>query len=299
MTVLLPPSDPLLSQVDPRIPSVEPVSVYEPTRSGMPPLRPYFREVWQRRTFIWHLARTQLKAENYESVAGQVWILLNPLIMAFIYLTVRSIFRGTADDRGQVISHLVTGIFFFRFASAGINAGARSVMANRQMVLNTAFPRLIFPLAAAVQAVMELLPTIVVIFAIHWYLDQPMTYNVLYLPLLVVLLLIFNLGISFLFAPLNVIYQDVKSTMPHISKVWLFATPIMYSVADVEANNPDILPILQLNPLFGAFSTLERIFDGVPPHQSELIMAIGWAVGTFVIGLFLFLRMERLFARRL
>src|SRR5690606_29452487 len=105
----------------------EPVTVHESTRTGMPPLRRYFRETWERRPFIWHQARTSLKAENYDTAAGQIWIILNPLFMAAVYLFVRSIFRGPSEDRGDVIDHIVMGVFFFKFASASLSLGAASI----------------------------------------------------------------------------------------------------------------------------------------------------------------------------
>ena len=57
-------------------------TVYESTATGMPPLRPYLTELWGRRRFIWHLARSDLKAEHYDSAIGQLWVILDPLLLA-------------------------------------------------------------------------------------------------------------------------------------------------------------------------------------------------------------------------
>jgi teichoic acid transport system permease protein len=278
-----------------------PTTVYEKTRSGMPKLRPYFADTWSRRPFIWHLARTSLKAENYDTAAGQVWIILNPLFMALVYLMVRSIFMGgsTAEERANNIDNLIMGVFFFKFASAALGTGANSILSNSQMVLNTAFPRIIFPLSAAIQAFMEFLPTLLVFFGIHWYLDQPFSHALVYLPVVVFLLVVFNMGLSLFFAPLNVLYKDVKGVVPYIAKIWLFATPVMYTVGEIEKNAPQLLPYLQMNPLFPFFAALEDIFDGVTPPLYYLGWAALWAGAFFVIGSILFLRKERFFARRL
>jgi ABC-type polysaccharide/polyol phosphate export permease len=278
-----------------------PTTTYEKTRSGMPKLRPYIADTWSRRPFIWHLARTSLKAENYDTAAGQIWIVLNPLFMALVYLMVRSIFMGGSNsaERANNIDNLIMGVFFFKFASAALGNGANSILANSQMVLNTAFPRIIFPLSAAIQAFMEFLPTLLVFFAIHWYLDQPFSHAMVYLPVVVLLLVVFNMGLSLFFAPLNVLYKDVKSFVPYISKVWLFATPVMYTVGEIEENAPQLLRWLQLNPLFPFFAVLEDIFDGVTPPLYYLGWAALWSFGFFVVGTILFLRKERYFARRL
>ena len=79
-------------------------TVYESTASGLPQLRPYLAELWGRRRFIWHLARTDLKAEHYDSAIGQVWVVLDPLLMAAVYFLLRTVVRpsGSAGERSAV-----------------------------------------------------------------------------------------------------------------------------------------------------------------------------------------------------
>lgn len=291
----LPPSD-----VDPSDPGMA-TTVYEHTRSGMPRLRPYMADVWQRRPFIWHLARTKLKAENYDTLAGQVWIILNPLFMALVYLMVRSIFRppSEGEDVKAVLDQLVMGVFFFRFASSALTNGANSITTNSQMVLNTGFPRIVFPLASTVQATMEFLPTLVVYFLVHAYLGQPFTHAIAYVPAFIFTLMVLNLGLSLLFAPLHVLYTDIKRLTPNLTRVWFFATPVMYSVALIETNAPELLPVLKINPLFPWFDALQDIFGGVTPPVTDLLWSACWAGAFLALGTFVFLRKEQYFARRL
>ena len=68
-------------------------TVYESTATGLPPLRPYFAELWGRRRFIWHLARTDLKAEHYDSAIGQLWVILDPLLLAAVYFLLRTVVK--------------------------------------------------------------------------------------------------------------------------------------------------------------------------------------------------------------
>ena len=59
--------------------------VYEPHRIGLPKLRPYVREIWRRRSFATELAHTKMDAANTETVLGQLWLIINPLLLAFVY----------------------------------------------------------------------------------------------------------------------------------------------------------------------------------------------------------------------
>ena len=74
--------------------------VYEPHKVGLPPLGPYFRTLWARRQFLYELARTNLRAQHYNTTFGQLWLILNPVMMAVVYFTLVYIIRD--GGRGPV-----------------------------------------------------------------------------------------------------------------------------------------------------------------------------------------------------
>src|SRR5439155_14299860 len=122
------------------------------TATGMPALRPYLVDLWGRRRFIWHLARTDLKGEHYDSAIGQLWVILDPLLMAAVYFLLRTVVRpaGSGANRNAIIAHLVWAIFVFTFVSNTMMAGARSLLSGRGLILNASFPRIVLPLTSVV-----------------------------------------------------------------------------------------------------------------------------------------------------
>ena len=166
-------------------------TVYESTATGMPPLRPYLAELWGRRRLIWHLARTDLKAEHYDSAIGQLWVVLDPLLLAAVYFLLRTVVKpaGGAGARKELIAHIVWAVFFFTFVSNALMGGARSITTGRGLVLNASFPRAVLPLVAIVKSVFDFLPTVFVYFAFHLVLGQPFGKSLLaYLPVIIVIL---------------------------------------------------------------------------------------------------------------
>ena len=103
--------------------------VYEPHRVGLPRFGPYFRELWRRRGFATELARTQMHAANTDTVLGQAWLVINPLLLASVYfLLVNVISRA---NRGlPFFAHLTAGLFLFTFLTGSISAGATSVTSS-------------------------------------------------------------------------------------------------------------------------------------------------------------------------
>ena len=273
-------------------------TVYESTATGMPPLRPYLTELWGRRRFIWHLARSDLKAEHYDSAIGQLWVILDPLLLAAVYFLLRTVVRpaGAGAVRNEIIAHLVWAVFMFTFMSNAMMAGARSLLNGRGLIMNAAFPRAVLPITAMIKSVFDFLPTILVYFAFHLVLGQPFGLALFALPLIIVILTLMGLGLGLLFAPLMVFYRDTAGFLPYVTKVWLYVTPVLYFVREIP---PALLIYLRFNPLYPSFAALEQIFNAQWPSPIYLVAASAWALGFFVVGAVAFLARERDFAVRL
>lgn len=273
-------------------------TVYEPTVTGLPPLIEYARSVWARRPLMWHLARTDLKAEHYDTVLGQIWILLDPLLMAAVYYMLRSVVRPVGQDpttRNMLLAHLLWGLFIYRYTSGAMAQGARSVVNGRQLILNTSFPRLIFPIVATLKAFLDFLPTITIYLIFHAILRQPFTMALAFLPALIMLQTVFNFGLALIFAPLVVFFRDTAGFIPYMTQIWLYSTPVLYLVSEIPAN---LKKLLVLNPLYPLYAALEQIFTGHWPSFGYIAGFAAWAFGFLAFGIVAFLVREREFAVR-
>ena len=114
--------------------------VYEPHRIGLPPLIPYVQELWKRRQFAFELSRTKLQAQHFDTAFGQLWLVLNPLLLALVYFILVDILRHGHRPHG-FFAHLVAGIFAYYFVSGAVREGVKSIVSGGRLVLNTAFPR--------------------------------------------------------------------------------------------------------------------------------------------------------------
>jgi teichoic acid transport system permease protein len=275
-----------------------PPTVYEPTASGLPPLRAYIAGLWERRRFIWHLARTDLKAEHYDTAIGQLWVVVNPLLSAAVYFLFRTVIKpsGNGADRNLVLSHLVWAVFFFTYTNNALSTGARSILGGRQLILNSAFPRAVLPLVSILKALLDFMPTIAVYFVLHAILRQPFGLALLALPVLIAIQTVFNLGLAFVFAPLMVFYRDTAGFLPYSTRLWLYMTPALYSIREIP---PGLKTYLRFNPLYPLFGALEQVFAGRFPSTGYVLAASAWAVGLFLVGVVMFLARERDFAVRL
>src|ERR687893_1331868 len=116
--------------------------VYEPHLVGLPPLGAYVREAWRRRAFAFELSRTKLRAQHYNTVFGQLWLVLNPLLLALVYFILVDIIRGGSSKPG-FFAHLVAGIFAYHLVSDAARDGTKSVVTGGGGVPHTPVPPLV------------------------------------------------------------------------------------------------------------------------------------------------------------
>jgi teichoic acid transport system permease protein len=269
--------------------------VFEPHAVKLPPLRPYLRELWDRRSFVRILARTEIQGKRSSTVAGQFWALLDPLFQAGIYFLLIQILRGGQGGRGTAerMTLLISGVFLFYFTRTSLSEGAQSVVGGRGLLLNSAFPRALLPITAVYKGLLQLAPAGLVYLGIHIAARQPIEPGVAFLPLLLVLQTTLNLGLALLFAALTVYMRDVTKLLGYLLRVLFFITPILYPVSLLPSG---IRTAMSFNPLFPVFAAYQEVVGGGMPTMGQLFGSLLWAVLFLVIGARLFLSRERAFA---
>lgn len=272
-----------------------PQEVFEPFQRGLPHLSSYFRSLWARRDFIIEYARADLHQRQYGTALGQLWLILTPLALSGVYYLLLIIIgaKGGPERYG----HLTGTLFLFYLITNSITSGARSLTSGSKLILNAAFPRLVLPIAEALIALMKFAPTLLVFLAIHIALDLPFTLYMLWAPLLIALTLFFAASGAILASIINVYFRDAQNLLPYFTRTVLYLSPVLYTSADLDSR----LRILEVvNPIFPLLDTWSAVMiRGEAPSTSALMLALGWTLGIFSLGTYLFLSREREFAVRI
>src|SRR3954447_22667879 len=264
--------------------------VYEPHRVGIPPLRPYVRELWRRREFAFELSRTNLRAQHFNTAFGQLWLVLNPLLLALVYFILVDILRHGHRPPG-FFAHLVAGIFAYYFVSGAVREGVKSVTGGGRLVLNTAFPRILLPLPTVITAFKRFIPTFVIYIPIHIASGLPIGFNMLWVVPILVLLAFIAAGLSMFVAALQVYFRDVRAFIPYVLRVWLYASPVLYFANEVPERWTWILKVNPIGSLLTAWS--DALQFNAAPEAIDLLIGAGWAFVLFVGGALFFMSRER------
>jgi len=282
--------------------------VYEPHKTGIPPLKPYVKELWRRRQFASELSSSTLRAGNAQTMFGRLWLVLNPLLLAMVYYLLVNIL---SKNKGGIsyLDHLVAGVFGFYYVSGTLSSGAVSVVGSGALIANMSFPRLLMPLSALRSGFFKFLPTLPVFFVIHAIASatQSSTQAKLY-PVnwsfvqlggiyFVLCMTLFGAGIGTIFAALQVYFRDMSSFLPYMNRIWLYLSPVLWTIQTVPGR---LERFMVFNPLFSILGGwTDMLTEGRVPPLGIWVRAAAWSVGIFVAGSLFFMSREREFAVRL
>jgi teichoic acid transport system permease protein len=271
--------------------------VYEPYKAGLPPhVGSYFRELWRRREFLREMATSTARAAQQDTWVGRLWSILDPLLMAVIYfLLVLILARGATIPNFFV--YLVGGLFFFEILQNATKYGSKAVASSGKMVTNTAFPKLLLPLAAIRTTFSEFMPAIGVLILLALATGVRPHWSWIACIPLILIMFIFSTGMAFLLATSQVYFRDTKQFLPYVMRLWFFSCPVLWSVSQL----PERFDWIRIvNPVFDLVASFSAafVYGSWPAGQAWIVSSI-WAFAVFFIGLYVFLTRERDFAVRI
>jgi ABC-2 type transport system permease protein len=184
------------------------------------------RELIAHRELLVNLVRKELKVKYTASVLGAIWSLLNPVMFLAVFSFVVVVLKNRIPDFPVF---LLSGLLAWNFLASSLQAGARSVIDNANLVKKVAFPREILPLSAIGVALVDFVLQSAVLLLFIAVSGHGVRFpEVLLYPLAIVVLLVFTSGLTFWVAALNVRYRDVGHLLNLALLVWFWATPIVY-----------------------------------------------------------------------
>jgi teichoic acid transport system permease protein len=273
----------------------KPVVVYEPFRAGLPPMREYMRSLWSRRTFISEFSRSELREQNYGSVFGQLWLVLNPLLLSAVYFLLIYVIGGSSD--ATRFGHLTASLFLFYLVSNSLTGGVKAITSGQRLIMNTSFPRVMLPISATVIALFKFIPTLIVFGVIHVLIGLPYSWQMLWAIPILAIALVMALGMAILISCINVYFRDISSMLPYLTRSLLYLSPILYVASTIS----DRIKTFEIaNPIFYLLDSWSRVLvHAQAPTVFGIVHATVWALSLFTVGSYFFLSRERDFAVRL
>lgn len=243
---------------------------------------------------IRNLAVRDVEIRYKHSLLGLYWAIINPLLTAAIFSFVfTEIFHARSEPIPYVV-FLLTGLTFWGLFANGINSATGSITSNAPLLAKVYFPRVALPTAAMLARLIDFGFSLLVLGVFVLIYRTPLHWTALWIAPVLGLQIMFTLGICYLAASSNVLYRDVTQLTGLVLMIWMWLSPVMYSIDNVS---PQIRTILLANPM-GALLQAERelLFTGRLTNLPFLWAAAAWTCAVFFTGLATFKRIEPLFA---
>ena len=256
----------------------------------------FMETVHKYRFLIEQLVLRDFKIKYKRSVLGVFWSFLNPLLMMLVqYVVFSHIFNVRAADIQHYAVYLLCGIIIWNgFNDCSVQA-LRSIIGNAPLITKVYVPKYIYPVAkvlsASINIVLSMIPLLLVTI-VYGLFSEPhlyLTNAVALLPFGLLFLLIFCIGIGFFLSALMVFFHDVEFLWSVFSSIWMYATPIIYSLSMFADRAGWIVKAMQFNPMYHYIQFFRTIIlDGTAPALSEFAICLGFGVLATAVGLFVF-----------
>jgi lipopolysaccharide transport system permease protein len=188
---------------------------------------------------------------------------------------------------------VLSGLLIWNFFSGVVQHAGNSLIGSAFLISNVYFPRLAVPLSTVAVQLVDLGVSGILLAAVMiWYRVVP-GLSIVFLPLAILLALVFALGIGLWIAALNVQYRDIRVVIPFVLQIAMYATPVVYPL---ERLPEKYRALAVLNPLTGMVEAFRASLFGTPVALQHVAVSAAVALVMLVSGVFYFRRMERLFA---
>jgi len=250
-------------------------------------------EVWRAREILYFLAWRDVKVRYKQAALGVAWAVLQPL---FTMITFTYFFGRLARIPSDGIPYPLfsySALALWTYFTVTLAQVGNSLIANSSLVTKIYFPRVALPAAAALGGLLDLVVSSVFLFVMMIFYRVTPRWTMLLTPVFVAQTVLLVLGVGMLLAALNVRYRDVKYTIPFLTQLGLFVTPIIYPVSFLPHR---IQPWLALNPMTGIVEGFRACLFGGPIDWT--LLGFSWILTLLLLlmGALHFRSTERVFA---
>ena len=268
-----------------------PKIVIEPSRGWF---SLHLNELWQYRELLYFLAWRDIKVRYKQTVLGAAWAIIQP----FLTMVVFTLFFGKlAKVPSEGVPYPIfsyAGLLPWTFFAQAMNQSSDSLVGNAHLITKVYFPRLAVPLSATLAPFVDFCIAFMVLIGMMFYYQIFPTGTLVWLPAFLLLAFATSLGAGLWLSALNVQYRDVRYTVPFLTQIWLFATPVIYPSSTVHG--PWRI-ILGLNPMTGVVEGFRWALLGIGEAPGAMIYtSMGVSLLLVFTGLIYFNRMEKTFA---
>ena len=258
-------------------------------------------ELLSRRRLIRYMVSANMKRTHADTVLGQVWWVLDPLLQMVIYVVLVEIIfdRGTPDYPLFIFAAILP----WKWLSISLGSATGSITGREGLIRQVQFPKIVLPAGAVVAGTVSFAISLIALALMYVLFLHRLSPWLLAIPIIALVQFTFSLGLGIVLSAVNTFYRDVQNLLGHIVRLWFYASPGLWSFQD-HLQEPSLLrTILGLNPMAPILESYRNVIYGnldgsaAAPDVIGLALAFVGSVVLLLTGILLFKRMEPAFAK--
>jgi lipopolysaccharide transport system permease protein len=257
-----------------------------------------WRELRDYKDLFYFLVWRDIKVLYKQTVLGFTWAIIRPVFSMIIFTFIfGNLARVSSDGVPYAVFNYVALVPWTYF-STSMTASTMSLVGNTRMLTKIYFPRLVFPMTAVFAKLVDFAIAFLIIGVLMlWYRITP-TLNVIFLPLLILLMMLTAAGIGMWLSALAIQYRDIKHAIQFVVQILMYAAPVVWPASLIKERFGETAYMLYgLYPMAGVIEGFRSALLGTNPMPWNLIgMGAIAALIIAISGAFYFRRMERIFA---
>ena len=250
--------------------------------------------LWNYRELLIAFTLREIKIRYKQTLLGASWAILQPAALTIIFSIVFGIFLKVTSGDVPYPIFAYSALLPWTFFATSISFGALSVVNNGNLVTKVYFSREILPFAAVGAAFIDFLSASSIFLLMFLIYKVSVSPVILYVVIIIPAILLLTTGISLIFSTLNVMFRDIRFVVPLVLQIWLYLSPVIYSIDQVPEKFRIFYVLNPMAPLIQSFRDV-TVF-GKTPNIVELSSAIVTSLLIFVVGYLFFKSKEKMFA---
>lgn len=232
------------------------------------------------RNLILQFISRSLKTRYKRSVLGVVWTLLNPIFtMIILTLVFSNLFRFNIE---YYAIYILSGLVVWNFFSSTTQSSMSDMIWSGDLLHRIYVPKSVFAISAVGTALVNMSISLIPLFGISLILGMRLGISVIVMPVAMLLLVIFALGLGLILSTAAAYFSDMLPVYDVVLTMWMYATPIIYPF---EILPPIVQSIFKLNPLLHLLTLFRTpLFEGVVPDWQTWAIGVAISITTLIVG---------------
>ena len=257
----------------------------------------FFREILDYKDLLYFLAKREIIILYKQTILGFLWAIIRPFFSMILFSLIFGKLAKVSSDGVPYPIFSYVALVPWTYFSNSMTKSTESLVKSAGIFSKVYFPRLIIPLTPVIAGLVDFFIASSVVGIMMFYFNVFPNFNIIYLPLLILIMIVTSSGIGIWFSALAIQYRDVRYTMQFFAQLLMYAAPVVWPFSIFMEKYGEYTYLYALYPMVGVIEGFRSALIGTNPMPWDIIL-----IGTlsslliFISGVAYFRKKEKIFA---